>query len=215
MTVTAASTEIPELSGIDQENGHLEELRTDPIGLMKRARAECGDVAALRFADKRVVLLTGAEANETFFRASDDELDMAAAYPFMKPVFGEGVVFDATPEERREAMHNQSLRDKYMRGHAEKIAREVNEMIAGWDDGGGDVDLLDFFAELTLYTSSTCLIGRKFREQLDGSVAHLFHDLEKGTDAMAYVDPYLDIESFRKRDRARAELVERIEAIMA
>ncbi|MCB1002919.1 MAG: cytochrome P450 [Acidimicrobiales bacterium] len=215
MTVTEPSTEIPEVSGIDEENGHLEELRTDPIGLMKRARAECGDVAALRFVDKEVVLLTGAEANETFFRASDDELDMAAAYPFMTPVFGTGVVFDATPEQRREAMHNQSLRDKYMRGHAEKIAREVNEMIAGWGDEGGDIDLLDFFAELTLYTSSTCLIGRKFREQLDGSVAHLFHDLEKGTDAMAYVDPYLDIESFRKRDAARAELVERIDAIMA
>ena len=67
------------------------------------------------------MLLTGAEANEVFFRASDDELDQAAAYPFMTPVFGEGVVFDASPEERRRALHNQSLRDKFMRGHAATI----------------------------------------------------------------------------------------------
>jgi hypothetical protein len=43
----------------------------------------------------------------------------------MKPVFGEGVVFDASAERRREMMHNQALRDKFMRGHAEKIAAEI------------------------------------------------------------------------------------------
>lgn len=213
MTATAPSTGIPRVSGGDDPNGHLEELRVDPIALMRRTRDECGDVGRFRLADKDVVLLTGADANETFFRASDDELDQAAAYPFMTPIFGEGVVFDASPEQRREALHNQSLRDKYMRGHAEKIAREIHELVDGWDDTG-DVDLLDFFSELTLYTSSTCLIGRRFREQLDGSIAHVFHDLEKGTDAIAYVDAYADIESFRKRDEARATLVRRIESIM-
>ncbi len=34
--------------------------------------------------------------------------------------------------------------------------------------------------------------------------AALYHDLEQGTDAIAYVDPYADIESFRRRDAARA-----------
>ena len=213
MTTTELSTDIPWVSGGDHPTGHLEELRVEPIALMARTRAECGDVGRFRLADKEVVLLTGEEANEIFFRASDDDLDQAAAYPFMTPIFGEGVVFDASPEQRREALHNQSLRDKYMRGHAEKIAREVDEMVAGWDTAG-EIDLLDFFSELTLYTSSTCLIGRKFREQLDGSVAHVFHDLEKGTDAIAYVDAYADIESFRKRDEARRNLVSRIEQIM-
>ena len=69
-----------------------------------------------------VVLLTGPEANEIFFRAPDEDLDQAEAYPFMTPIFGEGVVFDASPEERRKALHNQALRDKFMRGHAETIA---------------------------------------------------------------------------------------------
>lgn len=213
MTVPSSTSGIPRVSGGDDPIGHLEELRADPIALMRRIREECGDVGRFRLADKEVVLLTGAEANETFFRASDDELDQAAAYPFMTPIFGEGVVFDASPEQRREALHNQSLRDKYMRGHAEKIAREIHELVDGWDDLG-EIDLLDFFSELTLYTSSTCLIGRRFREQLDGSVAHVFHDLEKGTDAIAYVDAYADIESFRNRDEARATLVRRIESIM-
>lgn len=201
------------VSGDDGDTGHLEELRTDPIGLMQRVRDECGDVGEFRLANREVVLLTGAEANEVFFRATEEELDQAAAYPFMKPVFGEGVVFDASPERRREMLHNQSLKDKFMRGHAETISAEVERMVADWDDSG-QIDLLDFFAELTIYTSTSCLIGPKFREQLDGSIAALFHDLEQGTDALAFVDPYLDIESFRRRDSAREALVERIQRIM-
>jgi sterol 14-demethylase len=207
-------TEPPRVSGGDGPTGHLEELRTDPIGLMQRVRDECGDVGEFRLADRDVVLLTGAEANEVFFRASEEELDQAAAYPFMTPIFGEGVIFDAPPERRREMLHNQSLRDKYMRGHAATISGEVARMVAAWDDEG-EIDLLDWFAELTIYTSSACLIGAKFREQLDSRFARLYHDLERGTDALAFVDPYAPIESFRRRDEARAGLVELVEGIMA
>src|SRR5690606_27794460 len=176
---------------------------------------ECGDVGEFRLADKDVVLLTDAQANEIFFRAPDEELDQAEAYPFMKPIFGEGVVFDAPPERRREMLHNQALRDKYMRGHAETIAAEVRHMIEPWEASGeGEIDLLDWFAELTIYTSSSCLIGRKFRSQLDRRFAELYHDLERGTDAIAFVDPYAPIESFERRDRARAALVELVQGIM-
>jgi len=210
---TAPPTTPPKVSGDHGGTGHLEELRADPLGLLQRVRDECGDVGEFRLADKDVVLLTGAEANEVFFRASDEDLDQAAAYPFMTPVFGEGIVFDASPERRREMLHNQSLRDKFMRGHAETISAEVQRMVAGWDDEG-EIDLLDFFGELTLYTSSACLIGRKFREDLDSGFVPLFHDLEQGTDALAFVDAYADIPSFHRRDAARAELVARIDEIM-
>ena len=203
----------PRVSGGAGPEGHLDELRNDPIGLLWRVRHECGDVGEFRLADRDVVLLTGAEANEVFFRATDEELDQGEAYPFMTPIFGEGLVFDASPERRREMLHNQSLRDKFMRGHAETITAEVDRMVAGLDEEG-EFDLLDFCAELFIYTSSACLIGKRFREELDVRYTHLFHDLERGTDAVAFVDPYADIESFHRRDAARAELVGRIEAIM-
>ena len=211
-----ATRPLPRVSGEGGAagTGHLEELRVDPIGLMERTRAECGDVGTFRLADRDVVLLTGPEANEIFFRAPEEDLDQAEAYPFMTPIFGEGVVFDASPEERRKALHNQALRDKFMRGHAATIAAEVERMLAQAPEGG-DIDLLDWFAELTIYTSSACLIGRHFREQLDGRFASLYHDLEQGTDALAYVDPYADIPSFRTRDAARIGLVQLVEAIMA
>ena len=201
-TVTTETTlrEPPRVSGGEGENGHLDELSRDPIGLMARVRAECGDVGEFTLAARDVVLLTGADANEFYFRAPEEQLDQAEAYPFMTPIFGKGVVFDAPPERRREMLHNQALRDKFMRGHAATISHEVEQMVAGWDDEG-EIDLLEWFAELTIYTSSACLIGPRFRSELDGRFARLYHDLEQGTDPIAYVDPYADIESFHRRER--------------
>jgi len=203
----------PSVPEIIRGTGHLPEMRVDPIALFHRVRQECGDVGRFRLADKDVVLVTGSAANEAFFRAPDEVLDQAAAYPFMTPIFGKGVVFDASPEERQQMLKNQALRGDMMRGHAQTIEAEIRRMVAGWGDEG-EIDLLDFFAELTIYTTSSCLIGRPFREQLDGSFAAIYHQLEHGTDAIAYVDPYADIESFRLRDEAREQLVARVQAII-
>ncbi|HTY29670.1 MAG TPA: cytochrome P450 [Mycobacterium sp.] len=212
--MTSSLKEVRRVSGgEEEEHGHLEEFRTDPIGLMKRVRQECGDVGWFQLAGKKVILLTGAEANEFFFRSSDEDLDQAEAYPFMTPVFGEGVVFDASPERRAEMLHNTALRGEHMKGHAATIEREVRKMIENWGDSG-EIDLLEFFAELTIYTSTSCLIGTKFRNQLDSRFANYYHLLERGTDPLCYVDPYMDIESFRIRDRARLGLVELVQAVM-
>lgn len=197
----------------DDGYGHLAEMRVDPIGLFERVRAECGEIGRFRLADKDVVLVSGAEANEQFFRAPDSTLDQAAAYPFMTPIFGKGVVFDASPEERQQMLKNQALRGDMMRGHATTIENEINRMVADWGDEG-EIDLLDWFAELTIYTTSSCLIGKPFRDELDSSFAHYYHELEQGTDAIAYVDPYADIESFHRRDAAREKLVELVQGII-
>jgi len=202
----------PVLSGGWPLLGHLLELRRDPIALMNRLRQECGEIGEFQLAGHRIVLLSGVEAQEAFFRAPDEQLDQAAAYPFMKPIFGEGVVFDASPDQRKEAMRNQSLRDKFMRGHAEKIAAEVDRMTADWPEQG-EIDLLSFFAELTLYTSTTSLIGPQFRDEIGPELVPIFMDLERGTDVLAFVNPYLPIPALWARDRARRKLVALIEEI--
>jgi sterol 14-demethylase len=213
MTPSTSFNEVRRVSGGADEHGHLTEFRTDPIALMQRVRDECGDVGSFQLADKQVILLTGAEANEFFFRASDEDLDQAQAYPFMTPIFGKGVVFDASPERRKEMLHNSALRGDHMKSHAATIEREVRRAIEGWGDTG-EIELLDFFSELTIYTSTACLIGRKFRDQLDSRFANYYHLLERGTDPLCYVDPYLPIESFRIRDEAREHLVGLVEEIM-
>jgi sterol 14-demethylase len=213
MTPGTPLKDVRRVSGGEDEHGHLEEFRTDPIALMQRVRDECGDVGSFQLADKQVILLTGAEANEFFFRAADEDLDQAQAYPFMTPIFGKGVVFDASPERRKEMLHNSALRGDHMKSHAATIEREVLRAIENWG-ATGEVELLDFFSELTIYTSTACLIGRKFRDQLDSRFANYYHLLERGTDPLCYVDPYLPIESFRIRDEARENLVGLVEEIM-
>jgi sterol 14alpha-demethylase len=211
----SSTTGVPEVSYAvpDDGHGHLAEMRVDPIGLFHRVREECGDIGRFRLADRDVVLVSGAEANEQFFRAPDSTLDQAEAYPFMTPIFGKGVVFDASPEERQQMLKNQALRGDMMRGHAQTIEAEIDRMVSEWGDEG-EIDLLDWFAELTIYTTSSCLIGKPFREELDSSFAQRYHELERGTDAIAYVDPYADIESFHRRDAAREKLVELVQAII-
>jgi sterol 14-demethylase len=213
MTPGTPLRDVRRVSGGEDEHGHLEEFRTDPIALMQRVRDECGDVGSFQLADKQVILLTGAEANEFFFRAADEDLDQAQAYPFMTPIFGKGVVFDASPERRKEMLHNSALRGDHMKSHAATIEREVLRAIENWG-ATGEIELLDFFSELTIYTSTACLIGRKFRDQLDSRFANYYHLLERGTDPLCYVDPYLPIESFRIRDEARENLVGLVEEIM-
>jgi len=213
MTPSTPLRDVRRVSGGEDEHGHLEEFRTDPIALMQRVRDECGDVGSFQLADKQVILLTGAEANEFFFRAADEDLDQAQAYPFMTPIFGKGVVFDASPERRKEMLHNSALRGDHMKSHAATIEREVLRAIENWG-ATGEIELLDFFSELTIYTSTACLIGRKFRDQLDSRFANYYHLLERGTDPLCYVDPYLPIESFRIRDEARENLVGLVEEIM-
>ncbi|MCW2785985.1 MAG: cytochrome [Marmoricola sp.] len=213
---TSGIAAIPEVSHRfpESEHGHLEDLRDDPIDLLHRVRDECGDIGRFRLADRDVVLVTGAEPNEAFFRAPDDILDQASAYPFMTPIFGKGVNFDASPERRSEMLKAQALKGEMMRGHASTIENEINQMVASWGDQG-EIDLLGFFAELTIYTTSACLIGLPFRSELDGRFAEYYHDLERGTDALAYVDPYMEgIESFQIRDAARIKLVELVQAII-
>lgn len=196
----------PVLSGGWPLVGHLLELRKRPIELFQRVRDELGEIGEINLAGNRVVMMMGESAQEAFFRAPDEQLDQAAAYPFMKPVFGEGVVFDGTPEQRKQAMRNQSLRAEFMKGHAATISHEVERMMEKLGDEG-EIDLLDFFSELTVYTSTACLIGKEFREEMTPAYFRTFYDLEKGTDAWAYVNPHLPLPVFRTRDRARRELV--------
>ena len=206
--------EPPRASGALPFLGHLLELRRAPLALLQRVHDECGEIGEIRLARQSVVMLYGEAAHEAFFRAPDEQLDQAAAYPFMTPIFGRGVVFDASPEQRRQALRNQALRDQQMRGHAQSIAEETERLVDRWG-ASGTIDLLDFFAELTIYTSSSCLLGKEFRDELGPEFGAAFHDLERGTDAFAYVNPYLPLPSFRRRDAARRKLVELIGGILA
>jgi sterol 14-demethylase len=206
--------EIPRLSGGGERFGHLMELRHDPIGLFRRVRRECGELGMFRMLDRDVAFFSGPEAQEQFFRQTDEVFDpQPTSNELMRPIFGPGVVYDVPPEKRRSMMKTPALREKNLRASAEVIAHETERM-AKTLGNSGEIDLLDFTAELTIYTSSATLIGQAFREALTPEFSQKYFELEVGTDAVGYLNSSVDIEAFRVRDRARERLVELVGGVI-
>ncbi len=196
--------------------GHMLEFGKNPFSYMMQLRNRLGEIGEFKMFHQKMVLMTGPEANEAFFRAPDTQLDQSQAYKIMTPIFGKGVVFDAPPHKKDQQlkMLMPVLRDKPMRGYAQVIVQEVEQMIADWGDSG-EIDLLEFMKELTIYTSSHCLLGHEFRYELNQEFAEIYHDLEKGVNPLAFVFPNLPLPVFRRRDKARARLQELVTGIIA
>jgi sterol 14-demethylase len=206
----------PKMPGAWPLLGHMLAFGKNPFEYMMTLRKTLGEIGEFRMFHQKMVLMTGPGANEAFFRAPDTQLDQSQAYKIMTPIFGKGVVFDAPPHKKDQQlkMLMPVLRDKPMRGYAQVIVREVEQMIAGWGDTG-EIDLLEFMKELTIYTSSHCLLGDEFRYELNEEFAQIYHDLEKGVNPLAFVFPYLPLPVFRRRDKARARLQELVTNIIA
>jgi sterol 14-demethylase len=206
----------PKMPGALPFLGHMLAFGKNPFTYMMTLRKTLGEIGEFRMFHQKMVLMTGPDANEAFFRAPDAQLDQSQAYKIMTPIFGKGVVFDAPPHKKDQQlkMLMPVLRDKPMRGYAQVIVKEVEQMLAGWGDTG-EIDLLEFMKELTIYTSSHCLLGDEFRYELNEEFAKIYHDLEKGVNPLAFVFPYLPLPVFRRRDKARARLQELVSGIIA
>jgi lanosterol synthase len=215
-TASASGRPIPRVSGGLPLLGHLVPFVRTAVQLLERARKECGDVAAFDVGPKKMILLTGPKASEAFFRASDEVLNPSEAYKMMEPVFGKDVVYDAPPAKMAEqfSMLLPCLQDKRMRSYGEVIAREVDRSLESWGDEGV-IDMYEYTKVLTNFTSSTCLLGKRFRDEMSEEFAPIYTDLERGITPLAYLNAHLPIPSFRKRDKARVELVKMITRMIA
>lgn len=205
------SRPIPVASGAEPGDGHLKEFNERPIEFLTRVHRECGEIGEFDLAGLRTVLLVGPEAHEAFFRAPDDQLSAADAYQMMVPVFGTGVQYGAPPEIERQQlkMQYQGLKHDRMVNYADVVAKEAEDFVADWGDEG-EIDIYEKFTELTLKTSTHCLLGTEFRYQLTDEFAELYHDLENGLSPSALRDPDRHEERFIRRDRARERLEELI-----
>ena len=87
--------EPPKLPGALPVAGHIVSFgKKNPHAFMMRLRQELGDAAEFRFFRQKMVLLTGTEASEAFYRVPDEAHDRGPAYKFMTPIFGKGVLCD-------------------------------------------------------------------------------------------------------------------------
>ena len=207
----AEAKAIPQASGAAAEGGHYMEFITTPLDFMKRVHEECGEVGEFDMGGLPTVLMIGPEAHEAFFRAPDDQLSASEAYQMMVPVFGEGVQYGAEPHIERQQLkiQYQGLKHDKMASYAGTVAQEVIDFTKDWGDEG-EMDFYEAFTDLTLRTSTHCLLGSVFRYHLTDEFADLYRDLENGIDPSALLDPNQQKDTFKKRDQARERLQELI-----
>jgi sterol 14-demethylase len=165
----------------------------------------------LQFFHKRLTFLIGPEAQEPFFKASDDVLSQNEVYGFMKPVFGPGIVYDASKKNRQVQFQSMAhgLRTARLKGYTSKIEKETRQYLQQmWGDGEGTVDLFHALSELTILTSSRCLHGDDVRENLFKEVSELYHDLDRGLTPLTVFFPNAPTAAHRARNAAREKMVE-------
>ena len=215
-SVAAPLTLPPKVSGEKPGAGHMEEFGVNFARFLMRCNTECGDLAEFNMGGQQTVLMSGPEAQEAFLKTLDQKLSRAAAYQATVPVFGKGVIFDAPPDKMKAQLKIQvdALRYQKMKNYSTVISQEVEDWVADWGDEG-ELDFLDEFLRLTLHTATHCLLGKDFRDQMTEEFRELYHDLEKGLQAIAFVDPYMQQPIFEARDKARARLQELIGGIIA
>ena len=205
----------PNLPGGLPVIGHTLGFIKDLIGLLQKARDTCGEVVGIKVLGRDLVLVSGPAAQEQVFRAPDSTFSPKAAYKLMVPVFGKGVAYDCPDDimDEQLKMLLPALQHKRMKSYAEFIAEEVEASVKDWGDEGV-VPLVDYFATLTNFTSSRCLLGPEFRGEMNEEFSRLYYDLEQGIIPIAYLNAHLPLPAFRRRDKARARLGEMVADIV-
>lgn len=210
------SKAIPKASGEKPETGHYEEYSVNQPAFLMRIRNECGDLAEYNLMGQPHVLMSGPDAQEAWCRAPDEVLGQSAAYKGIVPIFGKGVLFDTSLERLKQQLKIQvdALRYQNMKAYAQVIADEVRDFTNNWGESG-ELEMVDEFLRMTLYTSTSCLLGVDFRRNMTDEFSELYRDLEHAVIAIAFIDPYLPLPEFEARDKARARLGEIVEEIVS
>mmetsp|Transcript_35999 Transcript_35999/g.52760 ORF Transcript_35999/g.52760 Transcript_35999/m.52760 type:complete len:492 (+) Transcript_35999:103-1578(+) len=188
--------------------GPCVEFGRSPMKMVKRCYDDYGPVFTVPILNQRLTFLVGPQAQEPFFKLSDETLSQQEVYGFMKPVFGPGVVYDATRKKRQvqfQSMAN-GLRVSRLKGYVSKIERETTVFLKEWGDSG-EIDLLKALSDLTILTASRCLHGDDVRENLYREVSKLYHDLDQGVTPLTVFLPNAPTKAHARRNAARKEMV--------
>ena len=208
-----SSDGIPFVSGAlpPEEGAHFPEFSEHPAYFLLRAHRECGELAEFDMGGINTVLMVGPEAHEAVFRLDDVKVSAREAYQFMVPIFGKGIQYGAPLDIERQQlrMHSRGLASEKMNHYAPVIAQETREWISHWGDSG-EMDFYEGFADLTIKTSTHCLLGSEFRDSLTEEFASLYHTLGAAADAGGLQDPGAKKAAYDARDAARARLEELI-----
>lgn len=192
--------------------GNLIAYRKDHIDVFRRAYAALGPVFSIRLGPQKAAVLIGPEHNRFFFSQVDKLLSMPEVYKFVIPMFGE--VLNAAEDESIRKKHLALIQSAFQGGKMDRHVATMVDEIALWLDDLGDegaFEIYEAISELTMKIAASAFMGAEIRAQLSDFLP-LYEDLARGMEFV--LPPNLPLPRFRRRDRARAELIRMIGPII-
>ncbi len=207
---------LPKLTGSVPLLGHAIPFVRDPVAFLEKGRRENGDLYHFKLLGLNMVLFTGLEAHDYYFRRPESELDAREVYHFTIPIFGKGVAYDTPPDIFAEQLMFlfPALTKKHMQRFARIMYDETAKFVDALDDEG-ELDLPHEMNELTVKIASRCLICEEVRDRVSTGFAEAYHELQNGINTLGFFLPNLPIPAHIRRDRARRQIVGILEDIMA
>lgn len=143
-------TAIPRLPGLPLV-GHLLAFRRDPIALLRRVAARCGDVGVFRLGPRDVVLVTSADyAREILVERAASFEKGPVVRRFARPLLGDGLIAcENAVHKARRRLVLPAFHHRHVARYAEEMVAAAERVARGLEDGAV-VDVAEEMTRLTL-----------------------------------------------------------------
>eukprot|EP01012_Entosiphon_sulcatum_P025651 TRINITY_DN309_c0_g1_i1.p1 TRINITY_DN309_c0_g1~~TRINITY_DN309_c0_g1_i1.p1 ORF type:complete len:469 (+),score=101.44 TRINITY_DN309_c0_g1_i1:174-1580(+) len=181
----------------------------NPAGFVVESRKKLGPVFTATMLGKRLTFVASADNHEVFFKTPNEYFSPREVYRVMKPIFGPGVVYDAVSYERMREQLNfvaVELNTKNFRAFVPVISEETADRVSRWGPSG-ELNILTELSQLIVQTASHCLLGRRFRDEVNAEdFARYLYELETGLNPLGVFYPWLPSPKMNVTHAARREI---------
>lgn len=161
----------------------LRAFRSDPLGLLDRLRADYGDIAGVRVAKHRFVIVSEPAYARHMLADNADNYVKGWTYDPLRDVLGNGLLTSDGAQWKRSrkliqpAFHRKTLSDLVptMSSCADRIARRWDEIA----DIGQPIDVVSHMTDLALDVSTRTLLATGFSEHERAEIMDAVHQAVK------------------------------------
>lgn len=193
--------------------GSMLDWQRDHAGFFRNAYERFGPIYSVRLGPQRGVVLVGPRYHEFFYKEVDNRLSVPELYRFVVPMFGEVALAATDTDTRRRhvGLLQSAFQGRRLTHYTGQAADETHRWLDSLGDGG-QFDLWDSLESLVMRIAATTLLGPEVRARID-DFRPLLADLARGMDFV--LPPNLPLPKFIRRDRARRQLIEMIQPVLA
>ncbi|KIH86614.1 cytochrome P450, family 51 (sterol 14-demethylase) [Sporothrix brasiliensis 5110] len=181
----------------------------DPPRFFLENRKKYGDVFTFVLLGRKTTVCLGTAGNDFVLNGKIRDVNAEEIYSVLTtPVFGKDVVYDCPNSKLMEQKKfmKVALTTEAFRQYVHIISDEVTSYFkrtAEFKGDSGEVNMPPKMAEITIFTASHALQGKAIREQLDESLAALYHDLDLGFNPINFTFHWAPLPWNNRRDRAQ------------